>query len=362
MKLLDKYLLRRFIALFVYALVAFLTIFLIVDVVENIDKFIDAGLTRNQVLKYYLLNLPFFISTGLPMAMLIASIFSIGTLSKNNEITAIKVCGVSLYRIVAPVLLFSLMVSVGSFFFDDQVKIHTDRKLTEYKERYFKNRSPDRKNNRTNIFIQDSPRRNLIIRKFNGNTMQGQGATIQYLSENELTRRIDAIRIFWSDSLSTWKVGNYIVREFRESGGEMITERDSGVTEVQLNVQPGDIMKESIDPAQMDFQELSEFIDQLKMLGISPRKWLVNLHFKIAFAFTNFVVVLFGLPLVANQQHGGIAFGAGLSIFIIFTYYAFIKIGQVMGFNGLLPPFLSVWIGNFIFILGGIILLIRTPK
>jgi len=362
MKLLDKYLLRRFISLLLYSMIAFLAIFLVIDVVENVDKFIDAGLNRSQILTYYALNLPFFISTALPMSMLIASIFSIGTLARSNEITAMKATGVSLYRITAPLLILAFIISCGSFVFDDQVKVHTDRKLERYKDQYIKKRPPQQNLRRDNIFIQDTPHRNVVIDHFNGNSMIGNHVSIQYLESGRITRRIDANKIIFQDSLYNWAVSNYVIREFTATDSEHVVASDPGTLNVVLNITPEELLKEAIDPAQMDYTELSGFISQLRNLGIDPRKWEVNLHYKLAFAFTNFVVVLFGLPLVANQRSGGLAFGAGLSLFIIFTYYALIKVGQVMGFKGLLPPLLSVWVGNIVFILGGILLLIRTPK
>lgn len=362
LKLLDKYLLKKFILLLLYSLIAFIAIFLIVDLVENIDKFIDAGLTRQQVLLYYLLNFPFFISTALPMSMLIATIFAIGTLTKNNELTAMKSSGVSLYRIAAPIFILSLLVSVFSFFFDDQVKSQTDRKLENFKDLYIQKRPPESNLQRSNIFLQDSENRIVYIQQFNGSTLIGRGVTIQYIQSDQLEKRIDGTRLIWDDSDKNWYVDDYVVRSFPDSGTGVIAKSGSGSIAVELNITPDEIMKETIDPAQMNYRELSEFIDRLELLGISPRKWKVNLHYKIAFAFTNFVVVLFGLPLAANQKYGGIAFGAGISIFIIFTYYAFIKVGQVMGFNGLLPPMLSVWVGNIIFIAAGFLLLVKTPK
>jgi len=362
MKLLDRYLLRKFIGLLLYSMMAFIAIFLVVDVVENMDKFIDADLTKYQIFLYYTLNIPFFISTALPMSMLIASVFSIGVLNKNNEITAMKASGLSLYRIATPLLLLSLVISVCSFMFDDQVTVHTNRQLDEYKEQYIKKRPPKRALRRDNIFIQDTENRNLIIQNFNGQTMTGRQATIQYLQSGRLTKRIDAKTILWDDSTQTWKMADYVERVFSTADSEKVIASSPDTMTVLLTVSPNEILKESIDPAQMDYAELSGFIYDLKRIGIDPRKWEVNLHFKFAFAFTNFVVVLFGLPLMAIQKKGGLAFGAGLSIFVIFIYYAFIKVGQVMGFKGMLPPLLSVWVGNIVFIISGIILLIKTPK
>ncbi len=362
MKLLDQYLIRTFLILFVYSMIAFLAIFLVIDVVENVDRFIDAGLNRQQILMYYALNVPFFVSTALPMAMLIASIFSIGTLAKNNELTAMKSSGISLYRITAPLLLLAILISVVSFFFDDQITVHTNRQLEAYKDQYIKKRPPQRNMVRSNIFIQDATDRNLIIQRFDGGENKGSQASIQYLGEDRIAKRIDASTIFYSDSLNQWFIEGYVIREFTRQDTQTVITGTDDTLGVDLSVNPNDILKESIDPAQMDYAELTVFIGKLKRLGIDPRKWIVNLHFKWAFAFTNFVVVLFGLPLVADQKKGGLAFGTGVAIFIIFTYYAFIKVGQVMGYNGILPPFLSVWLGNIVFISAGILLLIKSQK
>ncbi|MBD3275212.1 MAG: LptF/LptG family permease, partial [Candidatus Marinimicrobia bacterium] len=276
MKLLDRYLVRTFLILFVYSMIAFLAIFLVIDVVENVDRFIDAGLNRQQILTYYALNVPFFLSTALPMSMLISSIFSIGTLAKNNELTAMKSSGISLYRITFPLLLLAIVISVVSFFFDDQITVHTNRQLEEYKDQYIRKRPPQRHLIRTNIFIQDTPDRNLIIQQFDGSENSGNQASIQYLGEDRIVKRIDAGNIFYNDSLNQWYLSEYVIREFTAQDTQSVTTGSNDTMVVNLNVNPDDILKESVDPAQMDYAELTDFIDKLNRLGIDPRKWIVN--------------------------------------------------------------------------------------
>ena len=111
-----------------------------------------------------------------------------------------------------------------------------------------------------------------------------------------------------------------------------------------------------------NYNELTERIVQLKENGVKTTRWEISRYFKISFAFTNLIVVLFGLPLVVIKPRGGLTFGAGMSFLVIFFYYAFIKFGQSLGFKGILEPMLSAWIGNVVFSIGGLLLLFFARK
>ena len=100
----------------------------------------------------------------------------------------------------------------------------------------------------------------------------------------------------------------------------------------------------------------------LKENGVKTLKWEVTRYLKVSFSLTNFIVVLCGIPLVVFREKNSLSFGIGMSVFVIFGYYAFIKFGQSMGFKGQLAPILSAWLGNIVFFIGGIILLIKARK
>ena len=101
---------------------------------------------------------------------------------------------------------------------------------------------------------------------------------------------------------------------------------------------------------------------QLKENGVDSTKWEVDRYFKISFAFTNFIIVLFGIPLVVVRPKGGLSFGAGMGIFVIFIYYVFIKLGMSIGYSGIASPATAAWMGNILFFIGGILLLIFVRK
>ena len=166
----------------------------------------------------------------------------------------------------------------------------------------------------------------------------------------------------WVDSLSSWLLSNYSIRTFNSYGVEtkvVISEND---TLFSFNLNPEDISQEFKSPDELNYKELTKRIALLKENGVKTTRWEVEQYFKISFAFTNLIVIMFGLPLVVIKPKGGLSFGAGMSVFVIFGYYAFIKFGQSLGYKEVLEPLASAWIGNVVFSIGGLILLFFARK
>ncbi len=129
-----------------------------------------------------------------------------------------------------------------------------------------------------------------------------------------------------------------------------------------LDVTPQDIIQKSKSTEEMNFVELSQQIEKLNENGVNTRRWEVDRYFKVSFAFTNLIIVLFGIPLVTMRPTGGLTFGAGVGILVIFVYYAFIKFGLSLGYKGMMDPILAAWLGNIVFCIGGLALLFLARK
>jgi lipopolysaccharide export system permease protein len=326
------------------------------------DKFIDSEVPKEIILKYYLCSLPWFLNIGLPMAVLVAAIFTIGILSKRNELTAMKSSGISLYRIAVPLLLCAVLVSAGSFYWEDNLVTSGNQARREIEKEYLgKTRNKHYRERRNNIFLQKS---NFVIgiERFQSSRKRAYGVTMQFLNEGKLQKRIDANRMYWQKDSGSWQIMNYAIRSFNSDGEETTVFHSAGDTTLVIGFEPADISREAISPEEMSFSELQLFVNELATSGVDNRRWEVNLHGKISFAFTNLIIVLFAVPMVASRPQGGLAFGAGMSIFVIFGYYAFIRFGQTLGYNGVMDPVLSAWLGNIVFAIGGIILLFFVRK
>jgi len=366
MKKLDIYLLRQFITILAMAILGFVSVFVIVDLIENIDKFIDNSVPLKIILLFYYYTLPWFFSIGLPMATLIATVFSIGLMAKRNEWTAMKSSGISLYRIAIPLLIAGIVLSVISYELDNNLVTKGNEKVTEIEQKHMR-RKTRRNTFRTNkilhdVLLQKHESTHIYLSKYSINGMEADNATILSLENGFISKRIDARKIFWNDSLLLWNISSYSIRKFDESGEEIEALISIKDTLININFIPDDITKQFKSPDEMNYRELTERILLLKENGVKTVRWEVARYNKVSFAFTSLIVILFGLPLAVSKQKGGLAFAAGMSVFVIFAYYAFIKFGQSLGYKEVLDPFISAWIGNVIFAIGGIILLISVRK
>jgi len=366
MKKIDKYLLRQFTTILAMALLGFVTVFLIVDLIENIDKFIDNDVPFKIILLFYLYTLPWFFSIGLPMATLIATVFSVGLMAKRNEWTAMKSSGISLYRIAIPLVIAGLILSFISYELDNNLVTKGNEKVTEIEQKHMR-RKARRNTFRTNkilndVLLQKQEKTHISLSRYTISGMEAQNATILILEGGIIRKRIDAKKMFWNDSLLVWDISNYSIRDFNEFGEELNVIISKSDTSMNTNFVPDDITKQFKSPDEMNYKELTERIALLKENGVKTIRWEVARYNKISFSLTALIVVLFGLPLAVSKQKGGLAFAAGMSVLVIFAYYAFIKFGQSLGYKEVLDPLISAWIGNIIFGIGGLILLLSVRK
>ena len=161
MKKLDQYLLKQFFNILIMALLGFISIFVIVDLIENLDRFIDNSVPGKIVLTYYFYSLPWFINIALPMSVLISTIFSVGLMAKRNEWTAMKATGISLYRIALPLLLSGLFISGASYVLDNQLVSWGNEHRFDIEREYVKRKAKNRRSEATGQLVS-----HLLIRLY----------------------------------------------------------------------------------------------------------------------------------------------------------------------------------------------------
>lgn len=363
MKKLDLYLIRQFLSVLFMTLTGFVLLILVVDVIENMDQFIDNNVPFPMVVRYYGYSLPWYLNIGLPMSMLISSVFSVGMIAKKNELTAMKSSGISLYRIIIPILLIGLSISILSFNFDNGIVSwgHEQRNIIE-KEHMTSRAKKQRKSILHNIFLQKKETTHVAVEKYLVNLNRAEGVTLFILNEGQVRSRLDAKTMTWDNVKNSWIINRFSLRKFDRMGEETdvhISENDSAFT---LDITHQDIIQKSKSTDEMNYTELSKRIEKLTENGVDTQRWEVDRFFKVSFAFTNLIIVLFGVPLVAMRPKGGLTFGAGVGILVIFVYYAFIKFGLSLGYKGILDPISAAWLGNVVFSVAGVGLLFLVRK
>ena len=361
MKKLDQYLLLKFWSILGLSIIGFISIFIIVDLIENIDRFIDNDVPFNIILKYYFYTIPWFINIGLPMSVLISTIFSLGTIIKENEWTAMKAAGISLYRISSPIIFSGFVISGCSFILDNKLVSFGNEKRFEIDKEYVKRKSRHKvKDNLKNIFLQKNNSTHVTIEKFSVKSLKGSSLTLIDLKDNKIRKRIDSKDILWKPDSNKWLLSNYSIRNFSLEGIENKIVLSKNDTLIHLGFSIEEIKQQAKKPDELDYYQLSFLIKKLKSNGIDTLRWEVSRYLKISFSFTNLIVMLFGIPLTFIKEKNSLSFGIGMSILIIFCYYALIKFGQSLGYNGLISPMLSSWVGNIVFIFSGLILFFKA--
>ena len=343
------------------SILGFLSIFLIVDLIENLDRFMDNKVPSRIVLEYYVYTIPYFISIGLPMAVLISTVFSLGSIVKRNEWTAMKASGISIYRVALPLMICGLILSGGSFILDNKLVAYGNEKRFEIDRDHVKRKSRHKlKNTLKDIFLQKNSSTHISLSKYYIKKAGGLDLTLVDLGQSTIRERIDAKKINWNLDSSKWAISEYSIRQFDENGLEKNVIIGVADTIIDLGFSPTEIQQQARKPDELDYYRLTERISELKGNGVDTVKWEVTRYIKVSFAFTNLIVILCGIPLVVLKEKNSLSFGAGSSVFVIFGYYAFIKFGQSLGFKGVIAPLLSAWIGNLVFMVAGILLFWRA--
>lgn len=354
----DRYLIRRFLGALGFGLITFTSIYLVVDIIEHLDNFIDKGASISAIIKYYLYYLPFIVVLILPVAMLLASLFSVGLLARHRELVALKSSGMSLYRVLLPLFTLALVISFVSLGIGEIVVPYSNQQRQRIKRVEVEKRPLENQKQRNNVYTRDIYGRIVYAQLYIPQEKVARNVLIQEYNGDVLIRRTDAMEMVWKDG--RWILKKVYIRTFVE-GEEKMNYREQ-MERSDLSLFPADLAKQQKDPEEMSFRELRDYIDRVRKIGGEYKRWLVDLHMKISFPFANFIMVLFGAPLASNLKRGGMVVGFVISFLICFLYWGVLQAGVTVGRSGLLPPLLAAWIGNLIFGLAGILILTKVRK
>lgn len=358
MKIIDKYLLRQFVFATFFALLAFICIFILIDLIENLGGFLDRGAGIVKIAIYYYYFTPEIISLMIPVALLLAALFTVGKMSNQYEITAIKVGTVSTVRILAPFMLFSFIVTIGAVYFSGWVLPYATKKKIEFEATQLGKYQGGGQN--SNIIRQDSKNRIVSIGWYDGTTMRGFNISVYEYKGQVMTNRWDAKMISWNDSSGKWVLENGIHREFAkvELARSFLKESD-----IDFNFKPRDLLNDFRNLNQMNFNQLAEYIDAQRLGGFTELdRYEVTYYSKISFPFACLVVVLFGVPLSSKKKRGGLAVEFGIAPLITFVYLAVQKISETLGYSGAWDPLFAAWFANIVFTIGGLYMLRVVDK
>jgi lipopolysaccharide export system permease protein len=359
LRLFDRYVLSGFVRFLLFALASAAAIFVVVDLIEHLDSFIDKKVPFVIVLQYYAYFLPYIIYLVLPVAALLSALFTVGNMSRTHELTAAKASGVGLYRILLHLLCVGLILTAANFFFGETIVPASNRESQGLYRQYVRGGSSQQAGP-GRIYLRNRPGELVRIDRYDSKTHTAYKLDWESFDGQTMTRRLSTREAVWKDS--AWVVESGYLWTFRGDSASMKPVRNQVFG--SLGFSPSDlVVKEvKISPEEMGLWQLRQYIATLQTLGGNTQRWNVDIAFKIAMPFTCAIVILLGVPIAAQYRRSGMALSIGMGLLISFLYFAIQQIGRVMAYNGEVSPALAAWAGNVAFILVGIFLYARVRK
>lgn len=359
MKKLDIYLLKYFFGALVVVISSFGATIVIINAVESLPHFIDNNVPMVQILEYYFYFAGWVLKSFMPMFVLLAGLFSISILARNNEVLGMKACGVSLYRMALPLLLVTLLISAGHFCYNEFLYPPANKKRLEIKNFTIKRKSKKALTSVSNIHRQIAPGYFYTIKSFDVRRRTGKDVKVYKRSGRQLSRLVTGKELAYEDN--QWLALDGIERNFVGTPGETYRKFDTLILS-EINEVPDDLAIKIGKPEDMGYEELRTYIALMKRTGGPYIREAVDLKIKLAYPLASFLVVLVCIPFAANPTRGGIAVsiatGAGISL----IYFIMFRVLQSAGYNEKIPEVVAVWGINSLFLLIGIVSMASARK
>jgi len=358
LKILDKYIIRKFLGTFFFSLTLIIVIAIVFDISEKLDDFIERKAPiRAIVFDYYMNFIPYFADLFAPLFIFISVIYFTARMAANTEIVAILNSGISFRRMLLPYFLSAGILAALSFYFNGWVIPHSNKVKLEFENTYIKN--PVEFKDR-NLHRQISPGVFMYMESYNNSDNIGYRFSLEKIENRKRVWFLASDRILWDSTASKWKIENYYIRgvdgfnEYLSSGKSLDT---------ILPIAPADFKRRLNIIQAMDTPALNEFIKEERLSGSgNVNAYLVAKFRRISVPFSTFILMLIGVSLSSRKVRGGIGAQLGLGITISFAYILFMQIADTFAISGSIPPLLAVWTPNLVFATIAIALLRNAPK
>lgn len=360
MKIIDRYLLRTFLVPFFYCLTAFMMIYVIFDLFDNLNDFVEGKTPLLLVVKYYLILLPSVLIRIVPISLLLAVLYSLSSLTKNNELTAMRASGISIIRLMVPFLSVGLAFTIIVGFVHETVGPGAAYWCYNFVRE-------QKKNDPAAVYIKQDlaikhqgTRRIWLVGEFDiRDSRMRQIEVIQQREDTSDAMKIRAKEAQWLDG--RWWFKDLVEQTYDLDGNPMGPPRFALTEEmVDLTEQPSLFLNEFKDP---EFLSSLELVDYLKTHQHREPAALArieaDLHSRLAMPWTCFIVTLLGIPFGSQTGRKGAFLGVALSIGLFFSYYVLVNVGLGVAKKMVVPAVVGGWLPNIIFLIIGLIMVYR---
>jgi lipopolysaccharide export system permease protein len=353
MKRLEKYIAVEFLKLAGITFGAFIVLFLMVELFENIDRLTENKVPLAASAAFIMYKLPPIITQVSPIAVLLAVLLSLGILSRHGEITAMKAGGLRLMKVLLPLFVIGAIISASILFMNEAVTPGAFKKAESFEREWFGSGRAG-SFGKSGVWIR-SDDKIFNIRQIDLKSKELHGLTCYIIDKGfKVKSRIEARLVTFDDS--GWTAPAATVLNFPGDGGVKRTE--STDLAIEGLGPPEELTSLEDFRLTATFSELRQYIKGLEADGYDSYKYRTDLYGRLAFPLVNFIMIFVGIPFALKTgRHGGIAAGVGLSVIIAFGYWIVFALTTSLGHSGILPPLIAASFPNVLFLAGGALML-----
>lgn len=357
-KIIDWYIIKKYLGTFSFTLAIFTVIIVIFDVSEKLDDFLRHEAPVSEIIfSYYAGFIPFYLNFLSPLINFIAVIFFTAKMADQTEIVPILSSGVSFKRFLRPYVISSTVIFLVTLIFNLFIIPETNQLKIDFENTYI---NPKSDNSKMFTHMQIDKDSYVYIENFDNNQRVGYKFILEKFSGDNLKEKLIADKITWDSLKSKWKIDNYSIRKI-DGLKESMT---SGISkDTTLDMRPTDFeIYDNIYQA-MNMNELNDRIEKEKTRGTGVMVDLqLEKYKRFVYPLSAYILTLMGVSLSSRKVRGGIGLPLGIGIFLSFAYIIFIQFANMFALKGGLPPLIAVLIPNIIFGILGVYLLIKAPK
>ena len=361
MKTLYRMVFRSLIPVFSGMLLLCIVLFELVYFFQQLTRYLDDEQLRAvNYLQLLWLYIPLAISYSLPFALLFALVITLASLYDNREMAIIHSGGISLFRFSLPILIFGMLVSVGTFYFDNFVVTRSERLRNEYYQRVFERERVIQSD--VVVAIANEGRRIYIANSFDAEFEElNELSIVDKDTSGRVRRRIDAVRAVWDTEQKLWGLQQVRIFDYEQDG--QVRERQEAILrDSELNEPVQSFATQSLPIEEMTLDVAYEYLNSLKRRKLPYLDTAVSFHQRFAFPFTPLIIALIGLAMVSRFRQNTLLMGLLASVMISVVFYIFRLYAGIAGIQGYIPPWLSGWLGILFFLGIGIVLFIGAPS
>jgi LPS export ABC transporter permease LptG len=356
--ILDRYILREFTKVLSLVLISTAVLFMVIQYTELANDIRAHHIAFHTVFAYFRFFVFQIFNWSLPISVLVATLVTFGMLAKNNEVTAIKSGGVSLYRVALPILAVAGLICVFAYFLQDFVLPYANDRVVQL-ENKIKGRKTIAVSSQQKLWVLGKGHYLINFLSYDKTTKELQQVQVFELhpAEFRLTRRVFAQRARWDGQ--GWVFEDGWIRSFLDDGTSTLTPIAQPIR-LYYAERPADFETEAKSPDQMTFAQLRRYIDVIRKSGYAAEDLSVKLYTKTSWPVLSLVMALIALPFAFRIGKRGALYGIGIALALGIVYWITFAVFTKFGEVGNLPPVLSAWSANILFSIAAVYLFLHV--